>query len=142
VHVLTNGHPIGGATIVTLVGQLDFDSAPRLHAAFDELRRQSVTRIVVDLAPLTFCDSIGLSALKLAGKYCTDAGGYLRLARPTPSLVHTLTVVGIAGAVPIYRSIKAACAGDPNGLIPQRTRLVDRQTLSGIADTDHPIKLG
>jgi anti-sigma B factor antagonist len=117
VDVLVTDHPGSGASVVTPVGQLDIDTAPRLHTTFDQLRARSITRIVVDLGELTYCDSTGLSALALARNYCTDAGGYLRLAVLNPSVLQMLTAVGIARTVPIYRSVSTACVGDLDGLI-------------------------
>jgi len=113
VDVVVSDHPAIGAVTVALHGQLDLDAAPRLQAAFDGLRERSVNRVVVDLAELRFCDSIGLSALVVAHNYCTAAGGYLRLAAPSEFMVRVLSVVGITGALPVYRTVPAALAGDP-----------------------------
>jgi anti-sigma B factor antagonist len=135
VNVVVSGHPTSGATIVTVSGQLDIDTAAPMHAVFDQLRAQSVVRVVVDLSRLTFCDCTGLSALKLAHNYCCDAGGYLRLAALTPVLRQMLAVVGLAQALPAYPSVPAACAGDPAGLVPasgrQSAPFVPRQTRRG-----------
>jgi tRNA-Thr(GGU) m(6)t(6)A37 methyltransferase TsaA len=107
-----------------LSGQLDVQTCLVLESALDRLREAASTRVVVDLSGVTFCDSVGLSAFVVAHKYCTAAGGYLRLAAPTPFMIRLLQVVGIAGALPIYRTVQTACAGDPSGLVvpagPQR----------------------
>ncbi|HYN96112.1 MAG TPA: STAS domain-containing protein [Pilimelia sp.] len=99
-----------GATVVTMTGNLDIDSAPTLRRALDELLGRSVVRVVVDLSELGFCDSIGLSALVDAHRVCTRAGGYFRLAGPTPVLRRVLGVVGLAGRLPIFDSVPAALA--------------------------------
>ena len=95
--------------VVQPSGQLDVETAPRLKAALDGLIDAGRTRIVVDLGRLTFCDSIGLSALVVAGRTCEAAGGFLRLARPNPFLLNLLTVVGVRDAVHVYDSVEAAC---------------------------------
>ncbi|GAA1822975.1 STAS domain-containing protein [Planosporangium flavigriseum] len=120
--VLVTDHRPSGATVVTPVGQLDIDTGSRLRATFDELRARSVVRVVVDLGELTYCDSSGLSALVLARNYCTDAGGYLRLAVLSPFVLTLLTDLGIARTVPIYRSVGAACVGDLDALIAVASR--------------------
>lgn len=134
-NVVVSGHPTSSATIVTLSGQLDIDTAAQMHAVFNQLRAQSVVRVVVDLSRLTFCDCTGLSALKLAHNYCTAAGGYLRLVGLTPFLLRVLTVVGLAQALPVYPNVAAACAGDPARLVPASGRqsppFVPRQTQRG-----------
>nr|WP_240943033.1 STAS domain-containing protein [Planosporangium thailandense] len=108
---------VNGATVVALVGQLDLDTAPLLYATFERLRARSVTRVVVDLGALTYCDSTGLSALALASNHCVEAGGYLRLAVLNPFVLQLVTALGIARTVPIYRTVDAALAGDLDGLV-------------------------
>jgi anti-sigma B factor antagonist len=106
-----------GVAVLSLDGQLDIDSAPRLRTALDDLQSRSVHRIVVDLTRLRFCDSIGLSALLVAARYCAEHGGFLRLANPSAFLQRICSVVGIAEALPMYRSVEDASVGDPAGLI-------------------------
>ena len=110
--VFVSDHPATGAVTVALRGQLDLDGAPRLQATFDALAGRSVNRVVVDLAGLHFCDSIGLSTFVVAHNYCTSTGGYLRFAAPSEFLARVLSVVGIAGTLPVYRTVPAALAGD------------------------------
>ena len=111
-------HPSADSAVVDVRGQLDIDTAPQLRGAFDGLREAAVTRIAADLSQLTFCDSIGLSILAVTHRYCVDSGGWLRLAGPSAFLTRLLTVVGIADAVPIYRSLAGALAGDSADLVP------------------------
>jgi len=103
---------IHGATVVALHGELGIDAADRLRATLGDLVDGSAARIVIDLAPVTFCDSIGLSAFVDGHNRCTRAGGYLRLAAATPFLRRVLSVVGLLGQVPLYDTVEAACAGD------------------------------
>jgi anti-sigma B factor antagonist len=117
--VVVNYDP-SGAALMRLVGNLDLDTAPELRTVLQRLRARSVTRMVIDLTGLVFCDSIGLSAFVDAHKSCTGRGGYLRLANPTPLLERIFVVVGIADALPVYRTVQAARDGDPAGLVYQR----------------------
>jgi anti-sigma B factor antagonist len=101
-------HPTGSCRVVTVTGQLDMSTAPQLERALiDEAEHP---RLVVDLAGLTFCDSIGLSTLVVAQRSCQDRNGFLRLARPSPFVLNLLTVVGVRRAVEIYDSVDAAAA--------------------------------
>ena len=109
------------AAVVTVTGQLDIDTAPTLSDAFDELAAGAVTRIVADLSGLEFCDSIGLSAFVVAQRRCTDAGGWVRIAAPTPFLVRLLSIVGVADTVPMYRTIEGADRDDATDRIPPVT---------------------
>jgi anti-sigma B factor antagonist len=68
---------------------------------------------VVDLSAVRFCDSLGLSAFVDAHHRCTAAGGFLRLAAPTPFLLRVLAVVGLLRRLGVYETVRGACAGDP-----------------------------
>jgi anti-sigma B factor antagonist len=94
-------------------GQLDMQTAPRLAATLERLIDEGVNRIVVDLSRLTFCDSMGLSALIVAHRSCVERGGYLRLAKPSPFLLNLLTVVGVRDVIGVYESLDAACTAEP-----------------------------
>jgi anti-sigma B factor antagonist len=109
-------HRVHGATVVRLYGELGVDSAPLLHSALAGLTDRSVTRIVIDLAGLRFCDSIGLSAFVCAHTRCRAAGGYLRFAAASPFLHRVLSVVGLLGTVACYDTVPAACAADATRL--------------------------
>jgi anti-sigma B factor antagonist len=115
--VMVDERPTGQPTVVRIGGHLDIDSAPELRTTVDALLDRDVTRIVVDLADLWFCDSIGLSTFLTAHNRCAAAGGYVRLAAPAPFLLRVITVVGLRDKLLAYRSVAEACAGDPAGLL-------------------------
>lgn len=100
------------AVVVTLHGDIDLFSADQLRASLAGLVDQAVTKIVVDLAAVAFCDSVGLSAFVDGHRRCRAAGGFLRLAAATPFLQRVLSVVGLVGPVALYNTVAAACAGD------------------------------
>lgn len=105
------------ATIVTASGDLDIDTAAQLRAVIEDLLARETTCIVVDLAGLNFCDSVGLSTFTVASAACAKAGGYLRLAAPTPFLMRLLGVVGVLHRLPVYASVEAARRGDSTQLL-------------------------
>lgn len=105
------------ATVVEVDGELDLDSAPMLRAVLDDAVDRGVTRIVVDVARLRFCDSIGLSVLLTTHLACAARGGFLRLAAPAEHLLHVLSVVGLDAQVISYRSIEAAVRGDAGQIV-------------------------
>jgi anti-anti-sigma factor len=102
--------------VVALHGDLDLHSADHLRTSLAGLVEQAVTKIVVDLAAVAFCDSVGLSAFVDGHRRCRAAGGFLRLAAATPFLQRILTVVGLLGPVALYNTVTAACAGDSTEL--------------------------
>jgi anti-sigma B factor antagonist len=80
----TNGD---GIAVVVPQGRLNMVSAKRLREILADLVSRGSTRIVVDLADTTFLDSSGLGALIAGLKSARQAGGDLRIARPTPSVL-------------------------------------------------------
>ena len=53
---------VGGALIVTIVGEIDMANAPEVKSAI-EASRDGAERVVVDLSAVTFLDSSALNAL-------------------------------------------------------------------------------
>jgi anti-sigma B factor antagonist len=90
--VETNPQGIG---IVTPKGRLNMVSARRLKEILSELVDEGTTRIVVDMAETTFLDSSGLGALIAGLKSARQAGGDLRIARPTPSVTTVFTLTNL-----------------------------------------------
>ncbi|WP_433228490.1 STAS domain-containing protein [Actinomadura formosensis] len=85
----------GGHAVVTATGELDLYTAPRLQAALAGLLREQVTRIVVDLSGVEFCDSTGMNVLLSAMKRLKEQGGSLELAAPRPAVQRILQVTGL-----------------------------------------------
>ena len=110
--------PAGGATVVKLAGELGVDTAAELASAIEELLDRPTHRIVIDLALLGFCDSMGLSTFLDAHRRCEAEGGYLALAAPSPFMQKLLGVVGLLRHVPAYATVASACAGGEEGRLP------------------------
>ena len=54
---------LGGAPLVALEGDLNFDTAPRLRDVLAKLVKKRPGHIVVDLGALSFMDTCGLATL-------------------------------------------------------------------------------
>ncbi|RPF36422.1 STAS domain-containing protein [Streptomyces sp. TLI_185] len=80
--------------LITLAGEIDFESAPLVRASVEQCLRDGIRAIDVDLTPVSFCDCSGLNAFLHAAQQTTVAGGTLRLHHPPPMLV---LVVGLTG---------------------------------------------
>ncbi|MEU0208466.1 STAS domain-containing protein [Streptomyces canus] len=73
-------------TLITLVGEIDLESAPLVRASLEWCLRDGIRTIDVDLALVTFCDCSGLNTFLHAAQQTTAAGGTLRLHHPPPML--------------------------------------------------------
>jgi len=75
-----------GIAVVSPQGRLNMAAARRLKEVLDGLVSDGTTRIVVDMEQTTFLDSSGLGALIAGLKSARQAGGDLRVARPTEAV--------------------------------------------------------
>jgi anti-sigma B factor antagonist len=71
-------HDAGGVHVITMRGELDLATAPRLCVRIDAARHAGSRRILVDLTTAEFCDSAGLRAL--VGSYRELAAHGRRMA--------------------------------------------------------------
>lgn len=92
IEVSTDPNGIG---VVVPRGRLNMVSAGRLRDALGELASSGTHRIVVDLAETTFLDSSGLGALIAGLKSARQAGGDLRVARPTPEVLSVFELTNL-----------------------------------------------
>jgi len=106
-------------TVLILAGELDMTVAPRLEQCLDRLLDSGVTRIVLDLSALNFCDSSGLARLVAAANRCRDTGGWLRLAAPQEQFARVLGIAGLLAALPTFRSLPAAIDDVAGGRITE-----------------------
>ena len=84
-----------GLTVVRLYGELDVEPAPNLRALFDALVEDKQVHVLVDLAMLSFCDSVGLSALIHGYNVCHGAGGSFRITGDTGLVTRLLRATGV-----------------------------------------------
>jgi anti-sigma B factor antagonist len=94
-----------GASVLRPSGRLTLISAPKfrdvLREAIDGGRRQ----IVVDLHDTSFMDSAGLGALVAGLKMARQAGGDLRIARPTAQVSTVLRLTNLDRVLRPYGSV-------------------------------------
>lgn len=96
--------------VLRLSGELDADTATKLHALLAELLERPVPRIVVDLSDLKFCDSVGLSAFITAKQVIAARGGWLSFAGANRFLVGLLETVGLSRYFAIFPNVDDAIA--------------------------------
>jgi anti-sigma B factor antagonist len=97
-----------GIGVVTPKGRLNMVSARRFRDILSEMVASGTTRIVVDLADTTFLDSSGLGALIGGLKAARQAGGDLRIARPTPAVATVFELTNLNTVLRARESVEAA----------------------------------
>jgi anti-sigma B factor antagonist len=91
------------AYLVSVDGELDLYSAPRLQAELDALAADAPD-VVLDLARVTFVDSTALGAILASGRRLKEAGGRLALVAANDSTRKLLGLVGVDRVLPTYDS--------------------------------------
>jgi anti-sigma B factor antagonist len=96
--------------VLHLSGELDADTATKLHATLADLLERPVPRIVVDLTDLKFCDSVGLSAFITCKQVITARGGWLSFAGANPFLAQLMETVGLSRYFAVFPEVDDAIA--------------------------------
>jgi anti-sigma B factor antagonist len=99
-----------GFTIVTLRGELDIASAPALRERLLGVLAARTSRLVMDLANVSFCDASGLAVLMNTGRRARLLGGDLRLAAPSVAVLAALKITGLQRQFPTFATVTAAIA--------------------------------
>lgn len=101
-----------GAVVVTVAGEVDTLTAPRMRAALDgALRSAAARRVVVDLRKVSFLGSAGLVALVQAARQAEQRREPLRIVvdEHRPAL-RPIQLTGLDGVLTLYRSVAEAFA--------------------------------
>ncbi|MCR6490783.1 STAS domain-containing protein [Amycolatopsis sp. OK19-0408] len=94
--------------ILTVRGELDVATAPRLRTEVGGLELGAGQLLVVDLAGVTFCDSSGISALIAARNAAEAARAGVALVAVPSRITRTLGLTGLADFFPTYDSAEDA----------------------------------
>ena len=84
-----------GCAVVSVTGELDLATAPRLRDELVGLAARGTSTVTVNMALLRFIDSTGLSVLISGLKRLRESGGDLTLQSPTPNAMHVLELTGL-----------------------------------------------
>lgn len=105
----------GNAVLARLSGEIDLSNASAVEDRVTAGLAGS-TAVAVDLSGLSYLDSAGLALLsRLAGRL-SAASGSLRLVVPPEAFVgRTLSVSGLASAIPVDETVEAALAALARG---------------------------
>ncbi|MEY2467419.1 MAG: anti-sigma factor antagonist [Actinomycetota bacterium] len=103
-----DGSTRGGHAVLTVLGDIDTLTAPRLRERLMQLLDEDERRIVIDLEGVRFLDSSALSVFVSARKHMDETGGELTLvcSQPTPRRVFEVT--GLDQVFTIVDSLDAA----------------------------------
>jgi len=96
--------------VISLRGEVDIYTAPRLKEGLLELLDGGATGVVVDLSGVTFIDSTALGVLIGGVRRLHDAGGRMALVVATRPVERVLTITGLDRVFSIHGTREAAVA--------------------------------
>jgi anti-anti-sigma factor len=91
---------VDGTARVTVAGELDIATVPRLDKQARALLAHDAQRLVIDLSGLTFIDSSGLNLFIALNNRATEEGWTLGLTRPPEQARSVFTVTGAEAYLP------------------------------------------
>jgi anti-anti-sigma factor len=94
----------GGKFALSLRGELDIETSPRLQKTVARLCAEgALRRLTIDLRGLEFIDSTGLAAMVFASRLCERCGGEFELIRGPDVVQQVFALTGLADHLP-FRS--------------------------------------
>jgi anti-sigma B factor antagonist len=103
---------------VTISGEIDLYTAPRLHSELSAVIDSAApaTRVVVDMSGVEFCDSTGMNVLLSCLRRVRERGGELEIASPKPAVRKILQVTGLDS---VFTLVDDANRSRPKPAVPQ-----------------------
>lgn len=86
---------VGQCTIVSVAGELDLISAPRLRTALSALGTEPSEQVIIDLAKLVYIDSVGIGLLVASRRGLGAEGRSLSIRNPAPQVLRLLEITGL-----------------------------------------------
>jgi anti-anti-sigma factor len=88
---------------LTLSGELDIATVPRVEAAVDATLTAGVRTLTIDLSELGFVDSSGLRMFIVLDQRAAEEGWTLRLTRPREQVMTVFRVSGVEQNLPFVQ---------------------------------------
>jgi len=107
-------------TIVTICGEIDLYTAPRLHSELAGLLAEGMPpRVVIDMSGVEFCDSTGMNVLLSCLRRARERGGELEIAAPKPAVRKILQVTGLDSVFTLIEDTDPRGLSRPKPAVPQ-----------------------
>jgi anti-sigma B factor antagonist len=105
---LTSAYLGGHAHVVTVGGELDVATTPRLRDELERIRSDGGAQVVVDLLKVPLVDSLALGTLVDASKRATARGGTFRLVCDDRRVVRVIEITGLERVLRVHPTLREA----------------------------------
>ncbi len=96
----------GKYKIICANGELDIYSSPGLRDKIKELVEKGIKKIAIDMAMITYIDSIGLGSIVAGLKAVKEKKGKLAIIAPSEYVLKIFQMTSMDEVVDIYKSVK------------------------------------
>lgn len=96
--------------VIVVEGEIDLQTAPRLHQELLDQVNAGHRHLVVDLQAVDFLDSTALSVLIAAAKRVRPDGGSVQIVATNPAVLKIFRVTGLVKVFPIHATVPEAVA--------------------------------
>ncbi|MDD2716050.1 MAG: STAS domain-containing protein [Candidatus Wallbacteria bacterium] len=94
----------GPVTVISLDGELDYFNDEMVLGYFDKVCSEEKIKVALDLAGVTYINSIGMGTIKKLFVDLKKNGGRLVVYRPNPQIRKVFEITKINRFIPIYPS--------------------------------------
>ena len=88
-------HSEGGASVITVTGELDLRTSPQLEATLGRVFDAGTKLVILDLRQIEFMDSTGLRVVLSAHRRAHETGRRFALVRGADQVERVLTLTGV-----------------------------------------------
>jgi anti-sigma B factor antagonist len=100
---------VGGVTVLELSGRITLgEGSGELRAKLKDLLKAGKTRLVLNLAEVSYIDSAGLGTLVAGYTSAQNQGANLKLANLTTRFSETLNITKLVTVFDVYDTVKDA----------------------------------
>ena len=100
---------LSGVTVLQLIGRVTLgEESNQLRNKLKDLLAQNKTRLVLDLAEVTYIDSAGLGALVAGFTSAQNQGANMKLANLTTRFREQLNITKLVTVFDVYDSVEGA----------------------------------
>ena len=95
---------VKGVAVLSVDGELDVHTAPKLRSAIRHMLAEGQTRIILNLLNTTYLDGQALAALTATRRQARAAGGNIGFVHVQPLFTRLFSLAGVRGAFPAFRT--------------------------------------
>jgi anti-anti-sigma factor len=105
---------LGGRAVVAFPEHVDMSNAAQIRDQLLAVFDRGATVVIADMSATAWCDYVGVDAVARACQRAAVCRAELRLVATAPPVRRLLAAQGLDRVVPVYSSVEAAIAGDPD----------------------------